>query len=147
LVTALFFMALDDQSQLRQHYLASAKTAQEGVAALIYSYVDWVTDEPELARFQLRARMIVATGSKAEALNIRNKERNLLLYNWMRSALLNQGLEKISSELMPSLIIGQAEHFCRTWLSGRTQNTPRHFREPLAQAAWASMQIYMQENI
>lgn len=143
LVTALFFCALNDQSQLRTHYLATAKTAQEGVAALIYSYVDWVTNEPELARFQLRARMVVATSSKAEELNHKNQERNRLLYEWLSSALQNNSLDNISSELMPSLIIGQAEHYCRTWLSGRAKSTPQYFREYLAQAAWSSMQVYM----
>jgi hypothetical protein len=42
-------------------------------------------------------------------------------------------------ELLPSLIIGQADSYCRAWLAGRVKGRPMEYREVLAQAAWRSI--------
>ncbi|MDO9178810.1 MAG: TetR/AcrR family transcriptional regulator [Agitococcus sp.] len=142
LIAALFFCALDDQARLRKHYLDMAKTAEAGVAALVHSYLDWVTAEPELARFQFQARSSVARGSMAAALAERNRQRNSQLRDWLSDPSRLAGLAQVPIELMPSLIIGQAESYCRAWLSGRVKTAPDHFREPLAHTAWASLQSF-----
>lgn len=67
LIAALFLCALEDQAQLLADYLARARTAREGVAALVHSYVDWVSAQPEFARFQFMARTAVASGPRARA--------------------------------------------------------------------------------
>lgn len=51
IVAALFFSALDDQTALRDEYLKQSKTLKDVVEALIYSYVDWVSEQPEFAKF------------------------------------------------------------------------------------------------
>ncbi len=73
LVAALFFAALDDQIQLRDRYLSEAKTTQEGVHALVHSFVDWVDSQPEWARFQYHARFAVTKGPFKDELVARNK--------------------------------------------------------------------------
>ncbi len=139
LVAALFFAALDDQATLRECYLAQAKTAQEGVHALVHSYVDWVDSQPEWARFQFHARFAVTKGPCREELAARNKSRNRQLLEWLAEPGRGDQLQRIPAELMPSLIIGQADSYCRAWLSGRVQSSPKIYRDVLAQAAWQSM--------
>lgn len=136
LIAALFFCALQDQAQLLESYLAAAQQPQEGVSALVYSYVDWVTAEPELARFQFQARASVAKGPQSEALAARNRARNRHILKWLSEPGRQAGIKKLPGELMPSLIIGPAENFCRAWLSGRVQSSPKKYREELALAAW-----------
>lgn len=141
LIAALFFCVLDDQARLRETALQAAPSSEGGVAALVHTYVDWVTAEPELARFQFQARASVAKGPQAAALSERNRQRNRQIRDWLLRQLQAGELRlNVPGELVPSLIIGQAENYCRAWLSGRVQSPPTQFREPLARAAWASLQ-------
>lgn len=139
LIAALFFCALDDQERLRADYLQAALGIESRVAALVHSYLDWVAAEPELARFQFHARAAVAQGPKAEELADRNRQRNRQVRDWLADPEQLNPLAAVPMELLPSLIIGQAESYCRAWLSGRVQSSPDRFREPLARAAWASI--------
>src|SRR5471030_2111858 len=118
LVAALFFTALEDQAELRARYLESAETAKEGVYALVYSYVDWVDSEPQWARFQYHARFAVTKGPFAAELESRNQSRNALLKDWMERPGRGDPLNQVPAELLPSLIIGQADSYCRAWLAG-----------------------------
>ncbi|WP_397453019.1 TetR/AcrR family transcriptional regulator [Pseudomonas sp. NA-150] len=138
-VAALFFSALDDQSRLREGCLATAQTAQQWVAALVYSYVDWVTAQPELARFQFQARSAVSKGPQAEALAQRNRQRNRQTLDWLAQPERRADFRDWPAELLPSLVIGQSENYCRAWLSGRVRTSPTEYREQLAEAAWHSV--------
>ncbi|MBD9615397.1 TetR/AcrR family transcriptional regulator [Pseudomonas sp. PDM02] len=139
LVAALFFTALDDQARLRDSYLSEAKTTQEGVYALVHSYVDWVDSQPEWARFQYHARFAVTKGPLKDELATRNKMRNKQLLEWLSDSARGDELKCFPAELMLSLIIGQADNYCRTWLSGRVKGSPKVYRDELAQAAWRSI--------
>lgn len=139
LVAALFFTALDDQARLRDSYLSEAQTTQEGVYALVHSYVDWVDSQPEWARFQYHARFAVTRGPFKEELATRNKARNKQLLEWLSASARGEELKGFPAELMPSLIIGQADSYCRTWLSGRVKGRPKAYRDMLAAAAWRSI--------
>lgn len=136
LIAALFFAALDDLATLRDRYLAQAKTAQEGVQALVYSYVDWVDSQPDYARFQFAARFSVANGPFKEELATRNNSRNKTLQSWLSEVSHQKELKRLPLELMPSLIIGAAENYSRAWLAGRVNNSPKTYRTELAEAAW-----------
>lgn len=139
LVAALFFTALDDQAELRARYLEAANTAKEGVYALVHSYVDWVDDEPQWARFQYHAHFAVTKGPLAAELEGRNQARNGLLGEWMKAPGRGDQLTGVPAELLPSLVIGQADSYCRAWLAGRVHSSPRTYRDVLAEAAWRSV--------
>ena len=61
----LIFSALDDQTALRDEYLKQSKTLKDVVEALIYSYVDWVSEQPEFAKFLITARFNIIEGRTA----------------------------------------------------------------------------------
>lgn len=139
LVAALFFSALEDQGALVSEGLARATTLREGVAALVYSYVDWVSAQPELARYLFQARAAVTKGPHAKDLQQRNRTRNKAVLAWFAQPDRQGGLRDWPPELFPSLIIGQAENYCRAWLSGRVKASPQDYREMLAEAAWCAV--------
>jgi AcrR family transcriptional regulator len=141
LVAALFFTALDDQARLRDSYLSDATTTREGVQALVHSYVDWVDSQPEWARFQYHARFAVTKGPLKDELAARNKTRNKALLEWLFNPGRQDELAGVPAELMLSLIIGQADSYCRAWLSGRVKGSPKAYRELLADAAWRSVAL------
>lgn len=139
IVAALFFAALDDQGALRDQHLSNAHTAEQGVAALVRSYVEWVDAEPDWARFVFQGRFAVANGPFKEELLSRNQQRNRQLSEWMTGEGRREAFSHIPAELLPSLIIGTAESYARAWLSGRVKHSPTAYADLLAQAAWASI--------
>jgi len=139
LVAALFFVALDDQNRLLEAYLDQASTAREGIAAMVTGYVDWVVAQPECARFQYQARYGVAKGPFRDELATRNRERNKKLLAWLSDRNIKRQLSTLPAELLPSMIIGQAESYCRAWLAGRVKGSPSDYRDLLAEAAWLSI--------
>lgn len=139
LVAALFFCTLQDQAELVDAELARAHTLREGVAALVYSYVDWVSAQPELARFMFQARSAVSKGPYAAELQQRNRQRAKLIMSWFAHGDRPGRIRAWPTELLPSLIIGASENLCRAWLSGRVKATPAQYREQLAEAAWLSV--------
>lgn len=138
-VAALFFCALEDQALMRELYLDQAQSPQEGIAALVHSYVDWVTQQPDLARFQYQARSAVARGPQGDELIERNRHRNRHLKQWLADPERRAAFREWPAELFLSLIVGPAESYCRAWLSGRVKTSPSGYREELAEAAWASV--------
>lgn len=139
LVAALFFSAMEDQGMLVDEGLAQATAARDGVAALVFSYVDWVTAQPELARYLFQARSAVAKGPHGRDLQQRNRVRNKAVLAWFAQPAVLGALREWPPELFPSLIIGQAENYCRAWLAGRVKASPAQYREMLAEAAWCSV--------
>lgn len=92
---------------------------------------------PELTFIQ--ARFAVARSSFNERLAEANLARNAALKKWFSDPAHRQNLQALPSELIPSLIIGSAESYCRAWLSGRVQRNPGLLRQQLADAAWRAV--------
>lgn len=137
LLAALFFCGLDDQHALQQQYLAAAHGARAGIEAMVFSYVDWISDHPALARFMFQARFVVSQGPQAAVLAQRNRSRYGAALAWLREH--SDALGDTPRALLPSLIVGAAENYSRAWLSGRVKESPHTQRRWLAQAAWRSL--------
>jgi AcrR family transcriptional regulator len=58
---------------------------------------------------------------------------------WLGASARVDVLRGYPPELLPSLIIGQAESYCRAWLSGRAKASPKAYRDLLADSAWRSI--------
>ncbi|MDO7211884.1 TetR/AcrR family transcriptional regulator [Acinetobacter nosocomialis] len=140
IVAALFFSALDDQTVLRDEYLKQAKTLQDVVFALIHSYVDWVSEQPEFARFLNSARFNMMKGEEHQQLVQRNKNRNQNIFSLIANFEEFKALSLIPNELLLSLVIGSTESYCRAWLSQRVKSDPKVYKDVLAKAAWSSLQ-------
>lgn len=139
-IAALVFAALDDQAQLRDQYLQQAKTLKELLYAMIYSYTDWVSDQPKFAQFLLLAHQSVRQGEYRQVLNDKNKLRNQNIIAHISIFSDASLLKSVPTELMMSLVIGATESYCRAWLSEKVVTNPKAYRETLAQAAWDSLQ-------
>lgn len=140
IIAALVFAALDDQAQLRDQYLDNAQSLKEVLDALIYSYVDWVSDQPHFAKFLMFAHFSVVQSEHRPLLNEKNKIRNQKIVSYISAYNDARLLKSVPSELMMSLVIGATESYCRAWLSEKVLTNPNVYRENLAQAAWDSLQ-------
>ncbi|MBJ8432460.1 TetR/AcrR family transcriptional regulator [Acinetobacter pittii] len=140
IVATLFFAALDDQAALRDNYLETTKSLQDVLYAFIHSYVDWVSGQPEFAKFLISARFSVMQGEDQERLIQKNKLRNQKIFNAISNYAEAGFLTSIPHELLLSLVIGSTENYCRAWLSQRVTSNPKVYKDILAKAAWDSLQ-------
>lgn len=140
IVATLFFAALDDQAALRDDYLEGTKSLQEVLYAFIHSYVDWVCEQPEFAKFLISARFSVMQGEDQERLIQKNKLRNQKIFSEILNYAEAEFFKSIPHELLLSLVIGSAENYSRAWLSQRVKSDPKVYKDILAKAAWDSLQ-------
>ena len=140
IVATLFFAALDDQAALRDEYLEGTKSFQEVLYAFIHSYVDWVSGQPDFAKFLISARFSVMQGEDQERLVQKNKLRNQKIFSEISNYAEAEFLKSIPHELLLSLVIGSTENYCRAWLSQRVKSDPKVYKDILAKAAWDSLQ-------
>jgi hypothetical protein len=119
-------------SRTRAHYANQFRQSFD-------SYVDWVVCQPDWARFQYQARFAVARSSFNDLLKQANLIRHTQLKKWFSDPAHRQDLQKLPFELMPSLIIGSAESYCRAWLSHRVERSPELYRQQLPEAAWRTV--------
>lgn len=144
LIAALFFEILRDQSRQLQQCLDDAGDVQQGVRALVLGYVDWVVAHPQRARFLFQARPVVAEGPRGDELVEQARRRHAGLLSWLKPLQRAGVLADVPCELMPSLVMGPAQSYCRAWLAGSggvptPLPSPLHYREALATAAWKSV--------
>ncbi len=138
-VAALLLVAFDDQSQAIAERTAGLTDGRAVVEALIGAYADWITAQPECARFAFLARESVAQGPHAPEL----QERVAARYRPIDAVLARESaagrILPLPEELIPSLVLGATESYARGWLVGRRQATPSSYAERLAVAAWRSI--------
>lgn len=142
IVAALYFDILSEQAHRIQKQLDKARSVpmpdevRAGVRALVLGYLDWVVSQPERARFLFQARTLVAQGPQAEELSAQARRRQQALLAWFEPHRQSGALQDIPCELMPSLVMGPVQSYCRAWLSGGAGlPSPRKYRDVLADAA------------
>jgi len=139
LVAALFFAAMEDEAALTQARLAGVRTAREAVEAVVTTYLDWVSEQPRLARFMYRARAAVAAGPFGDELLARNRAKHLAVRQWLLRGIEEGSIRELPKETYVPLLIGQAETYCRAWLSERVKGKPSDHAAIFADAAWRSI--------
>jgi len=139
IAASLYIEALAEHHEYQQSLLAKARTAEEGVKAITYAYIDWVSANPEKARFVLYNRSVLAKGGKADELKERTRKHYTEVLAWFQPHVERGALKKIPPELYASLITGPAHDYARLWLSGRAKTDIKGYREVFAEAAWNSV--------
>jgi len=141
LIATLYLAALDDQLALMMPAMTAAQTPQQAIEALVQAYLAWVTEQPALARFLFQVRHSVATGSRGDELAERNKARYQALLGWLRQGVKDGTIRALPSETYASLLIGQAENYCKAWLAGRVKGRPLDYAGTFTEAAWRSVGV------
>jgi AcrR family transcriptional regulator len=144
LVAALYVVLFQRQTAAIEASLQKARTPQEGVKALVQSYLDWVVAYPDQARFMFQARALAAQSTHKAELTASSRRRNQTLVEWFAPHQAQGTLLALPCELLPSLVMGPVQSYCRAWLSTEAGGTaglpaPTRFREELASAAWLAV--------
>ena len=139
LVAALFFAAMDDESALADARLAEATSPRAAVEACVRTYLEWVSEQPRLARFMYRARAAVAAGPFGDTLVERNRAKSVPMRQWLARGIEDGTIRQLPKETYVPLLIGQSETYCRAWLSERVRGKPSDHAAVFAEAAWRSI--------
>lgn len=138
IAAALFSRGIDDHwSQL----IASAeKQSSAGgmIRGLIEAHIEWITRQPDLARFLFSRRQAVSPAYE-QAIRQRTAEHFktvlALLKPWFKQGV----LRRLPAALYVPILMGPAQEYSRQWLGGRTELDPRVAIRELSLAAWRSL--------
>lgn len=139
LVAALYFAALQDQFAKRADALTQAQSLQEGIQAILCSYIDWVEAYPDFAGFLYAAGFSMRKEKLQAELKQHNLQRNSALLDWLTAQPDWHLIEHLPKELMMSLVLGATENYCRAWLSHKVKTPPSHYKQQFTQAAWQTL--------
>jgi AcrR family transcriptional regulator len=146
LVAALYVCAIQDQAERRDRSLLSAQNLQQGIQIIIASYIDWVMDYPDFARFLYAAHFSISKSAQQEELKQKNAARNQHLLAWMKQQQDYAVIQQVPHELFLSLMVGSTESYCRAWLSGRVKTAPQSYKAAFALAAWSGFEQLQAQN-
>lgn len=139
IVVALFLSGMRGHSEMQEQALAATSSAEEGVKTIVRCYIDWITDNPDWARFVFRYRSLVENSGLAEQNEAHKRSHFRRLKEWF-SPYVNEGyIRKLPIEVYHSLIIGPSQDFALRWLRGETRSALSDYREIYAEAAWLSV--------
>lgn len=139
IASTLFLQGLQDFSQALLQRLSEAGDARAGIQAMVDSYIDWVSTNPDWARFILQTRGQVIHGEAADKLTAANREQFQKLRAWLSPHVASGTLKNLPLELYRPLIIGPVQDYTRAWLAGRVPHGPDRYRDVFATAAWQAV--------
>ncbi|MGY4534552.1 AcrR family transcriptional regulator [Pseudomonas sp. TE3786] len=139
IIGALYLAGTGEYAAMLEQGFAEAKSAKDCVKLLVTSYIDWVTANPDWARFVLHSRGRVEAGEMGDQLKEANREHFARIFEALADYR-EQGLfREMPADCFASVIIGPTHDFARNWLAGRAQTEFVDCRDLLAQIAWESV--------
>ena len=139
IAASLYVEALTEHHEYQQSLLEKARSAEDGVKAIAYAYIDWISANPEKARFVLYNRSVLAKTDQAAELKESTRKHFAEVIAWFQPHVERGELKKVPPEIYASLIIGPSHDYARLWLSGRAKTDIKAYRETFAEAAWNSV--------
>ena len=136
---ALFFAGFDDQTRAIAARTEAAADVQAAVAALVAAYAGWVTALPDLAAYLFMARETIAQGPHGAALRERLHARYDPIDARLAEGVRAGQLLALPDDVIPALVLGPTESYCRAWLAGRRSAAPTAHAALFAEAAWRSL--------
>ncbi len=139
IAAALFMRGTDDHFQHLRHALMNSKTTEQGVKAVVRTYCEWISENPDWARFIFSSRGEVLNSDQAEKLKEENKVHFDFLQSWFKPRLEAGELKNYPFAIYHSLLVGPAQDYAKLWLSGRVRKPLQDYIELFCDAAWQTL--------
>jgi AcrR family transcriptional regulator len=137
---ALYVEGMADYQDGAVVLLRAAPDARAGIEALVRHHLEWVSANPDLARFLLAGRETeVRLASEARLRDV-NRAFFGAVEAWLEPHVTAGRLRDLPFDLFHALLIGPSQELARQWLAGRARGSPAAAAETLAEAAWRSLQ-------
>ena len=135
---------LEGRSDLNAALLRSItdRHPQEGIKALVYAYIDWFEQHPDLGQYVMQAGSTEYLGSYVKVfrqkvqLALPNENFPQQFFDWLVPSIENGTIARFPQNLYVPLVIGPSREYVRRWLRTRLPSEIQEAREPLAEAAW-----------
>lgn len=120
--------------------LLRTRTGRTGVAAQVASYIDWVVEHPDMARFLFGMRHAPFLDGDEATIATLNEETLARGAQWIADRVAAGELPDIEPSLRWALVFGPCRHWAGSWLRGSTSITPAEAKRQIATAAYAGLQ-------
>ena len=120
--------------------LAEPTTARESIQAIVAAHLQDVVDDPELSIYLTRLGMADGVEEISRQYQTLNDEFVQTVWKKLQPFVESGQLIQVPRELYFSIIIGPAAHLSRNWIRGRIDFDLMSAVQPLAEAAWNSLQ-------
>ena len=115
--------------------LRRCRSVASGVRMVVTQYSDWVTANPNYARF-LHSGEVEFTPAARTRLREIYRRHIAAVFEWFRPFVLQGAMRALPPETYVPLISGPIRDYTRQWLSGRVQQEPAAVKSVFAEAAW-----------
>lgn len=139
IAAALYLEGLLSFQQGFLEALENASGARDGVERGVHHHVQWISDQPKLAKFLLLGGDAAVIHSTERPLRELNRRFFAAIQRWVAPMVEGGELPELAPELLTGLWIGPSQELARHWLSGRTRVSPKQAASVLADAAWRSL--------
>lgn len=119
--------------------LLRTRTARTGVAAQVGSYLDWVVENPDFARFLFTMRHAPFLEHDEPEIDARNAEVHERAAAWVADRVAAGDLPDIDPALRWALVFGPCRHWASAWLRGATTTSPELAKQQIATAVHAAL--------
>jgi AcrR family transcriptional regulator len=136
---ALYLEGVRRTQEVALRALAEHRSTERAIRAVVATYLVWVSENPDLARFLLTMRRSELTAEAGDALARANRQFGEQVAAWWRPRAERGELPGLRADLWLALLIGPSDHFARQWLRGETRTDLRTASRLLADAAWQSL--------
>lgn len=139
IAAALFIEGMRQFGQLLRDRVNQAQSAEQGIKAIVYANIEWISQNPTWASYCFHHRGAVKHGSAAEIFSADSKAFHQFLQTWFSPYVLSNDIKLLAPPLMSALVIGATHDYARHWLAGRTKVALQDYADILAEAAWLSV--------
>jgi AcrR family transcriptional regulator len=146
LFAELYLAAIRETQAAGLRALKRATGAEQGVRALVSSYLRWVQREPEKASFLLTMRRAEFMDEAEAQLEALNRELRKALAEWTDRYVRRGELPLAETDVLMALLVGPSEDFARRWLRGKTSTALREAADLLGSAAWSALRSLAGES-
>lgn len=145
IAAAVFIQGMREFAELLNSYLLEVENlaeldandkVEQGIKAIVYANIDWISTNPDWARYVFHHRSVVSTVESEDKLASDMQVFLLKIITWFKPYAQQGSLRPVSIELLSSLITGPCHDYARHWLAGRYTTPLSKQREEFALAAW-----------
>lgn len=119
--------------------LLCARDAEAGVRQAIRFHFDWVSDNPQWARFVLGRSRPEWLHPQADTIAEHNRRFRDAVESWLADRVAAGEIMALPPDVVLALVIGAPQFLVRAWAAGRIAELPRNQVKTLADAAWRAL--------
>ena len=126
---------LANSRQLEQR-LSAVKTAAQGVKTMVSSLIEWVSANPEWARYIYTVSSSRLMQMEHPLLRDANDFHTRMVNAYFEPHFKAGAFRRLPQECLPSLILGPVHDYARRWLNGQVSGPIADHTSLFANAAW-----------